>query len=221
MWFLYKHYQDKKVFYVGIGKIRNKNGIQKYYRAYEENKRNSAWHEVAKGGFTFEIVEESDDKKHILEREKYWIAHYGRRITGGQLVNVHPGGHIVQEDPIKKQKRLLGNNYKLGKLATVVTKMRISYGMKGNGNARGYRSPEAKINISRGRLGNKAKLGKYGNRNGDLINIETGMVFNNIHDINDFFFDGSIKSLLTLKTYIKDGLTYKGLTFYRNKKDAI
>ena len=113
MWFLYKHYQDKKVFYVGIGKARNKNGIQKYYRAYKENKRNSAWHEVAKGGFTFEIVEESDDKKYILEREKYWIAHYGRRITGGQLVNVHPGGHIVQEDPIKKQKRLIGNNYKL------------------------------------------------------------------------------------------------------------
>jgi len=218
MWFLYKHYQDKKVFYVGIGKARNKNGIQKYYRAYEENKRNSAWHEVAKGGFTFEIVEESDDKKYILEREKYWIAHYGRRITGGQLVNVHPGGHIVQEDPIKKQKRLLGNSYKLGKLASAVTKMRISYGMKGNGNARGYRSPEAKINISRGRLGNKARLGIYGNRSGDLVNIETGMVFNNIHDINDFFFDGSIKSLLTLKTYIKDGLTYKGLTFYRKKK---
>ena len=199
MWFLYKHYQDKKVFYVGIGKARNKNGIQKYYRAYKENKRNSAWHEVAKGGFTFEIVEESDDKKYILEREKYWIAHYGRRITGGQLVNVHPGGHIVQEDPIKKQKRLLGNSYKLGKLASAVTKMRISYGMKGNGNARGYRSPEAKINISRGRLGNKARLGIYGNRSGDLVNIETGMVFNNIHDINDFFFDGSIKSLLTLK----------------------
>jgi len=100
MWFLYKHYQNKKVFYVGIGKIRNKTGIQKYYRAYEELKRNAAWHEVAKEGFTFEIVEESEDKNHILEREKYWIAHYGRRIKGGQLVNVHPGGHMVQEDPI-------------------------------------------------------------------------------------------------------------------------
>ena len=221
MWFLYKHYQDKKVFYVGIGKARNKNGIQKYYRAYENAKRNAAWHEVAKTGFTFEIVEESEDKKHILEREKFWIAHYGRRVVGGQLVNVHPGGHIVQEDPIKKQKRLFGNTYKLGKLASTVTKMRISYSMKGNGNARGYRSYAAKINIAKGRIGNKAKLGKYGNRSGDLINIETGMIFNNIHDINDFFFDGSIKSLLTLKTYIKDGLTYKGLTFYRKKKDAI
>lgn len=221
MWFLYKHYQDKKVFYVGIGKIRNKTGIQKYYRAYEENNRNAAWHEVAKEGFTFQIVEESEDKKHILEREKYWIAHYGRRINGGQLVNVHPGGNIVTEDPIKRHKRLIGNKYKLGKLANAITKLKISYGMKGNYNARGYRSYAAKLNIAKGRIGNKARLGMYGNRSGDLLNIETGMIFNNVHDINDFFFDGSIKSLLTLKTYIKDGMTYKGLTFYRIKKDAI
>jgi len=221
MWFLYKHYQDKKVFYVGIGKIRNRIGIQKYYRAYEELKRNAAWHEVAKGGFKFEIVEENEDKKYILEREKYWIAHYGRRINGGQLVNVHPGGHMVQEDPIKRHNRLLGNTLRKGKLNSLITKAKISYKMIGNRNSIGYRSYAAKLNISRSRLGNKSKLGKYGNRIGYLVNIETGMIFDNIHDINDFFFDGSIKSLLTLKTYIKDGLTYKGLTFYRKKKDAI
>jgi len=42
---------------------------------------------MAKDGFRFEIVEESEDKKHIMEREKYWIAYYGRRLDGGQLAN--------------------------------------------------------------------------------------------------------------------------------------
>jgi hypothetical protein len=218
MWFLYKHYQDKKVFYVGIGKIRDKKGIKRYHRAYQELYRNDAWNEVAKEGFTFEIIEESEDKKHIMQREKYWIAHYGRRITGGQLVNIHPGGNIVNEDPIKKHNRLLGNKNRLGKLASAMTKLKISYKLKGNDYAKGYRSYATKLKIGLTKIGNKNKTGKYGNTSGDLLNIETGMIFNNVHDINDFFFDGSIKSLLTLKTYIKSQKTYKGLTFYRIKK---
>lgn len=217
MYFLYKHYKDKKVFYVGIGKCKNVNGISKYQRAYTDKNRNSAWNEMAKDGFTFEIVEESEDKKHILEREKYWIAHYGRRINGGQLVNLLPGGNYVFEDPIKKRNRMLGNKNRLGKKISEVTIEKLRYNLKGNKNASGYRSYATKLKYSILKIGNSNRKGKFRNIGGKLLNVETGLIFDNIHEINDFFFNGSVKTFLTLKTYISKEMTYKGLTFYRIK----
>lgn len=217
MYFLYKHYQNGKVFYVGIGKCKNHNGISKYHRAYSDKNRNSAWKEMAKDGFRFEIVEESEDKKYILEREKHWIAHYGRRLDGGQLVNILPGGNLVIEDPIKKRNRMLGNKNRLGKKFSEKTLAVLSYKSKGNKNAIGYRSYATKLKYSLAKMGNAYAKGNYSNKNGKLLNIETGLIFDNIHEINDFFFNGSVKTFLTLKTYIAKGMTYKGLTFYRIK----
>ncbi len=215
MYFLYKHYKDNKVFYVGIGKQRNNNGISKYHRAYDESKRSVAWKEIAKDGFRFEIVEESEDRKHIMEREKYWIKHYGRRIDGGKLVNILPGGNLVLEDPIKKRNRMIGNKNRLGKKFSEKSIALISYKSKGNKNAIGYRSYAAKLKYSFAKLGNTYAKGKFGNKSGKLLNVETGLIFDNIHEINDFFFNGSVKTFLTLKTYIAKGVTFKGLTFYR------
>lgn len=218
MYFLYKHYQNGKVFYVGIGKCRKHNGISKYHRAYTDKNRNSAWKELAKDGFTFEIVEHSESKKEIIEREKYWIAHYGRRISGGQLVNILPGGNLILEDPIKKHERLLGNKNRLGKKFSQLSKDKLSYRLKGNKNASGYRSYASKIKYKLAKLGNTYNRGKYKNLIGKLLNVETGLIFDNIHEINDFFFNGSVKTFLTLKTYIHLQKTYKSLTFYRIKK---
>jgi len=215
MYFLYKHYKDNKVFYVGIGKQRNNNGISKYHRAYDESKRSVAWKEIAKDGFRFEIVEESEDRKLIMDREKYWIKHYGRRIDGGELVNILPGGNLVLEDPIKKRNRMLGNKNRLGKKFSEKSIALISYKSRGNKNGSGYRSYAAKIKYSLAKLGNQYAKGKFGNKSGKLLNVETGLIFDNIHDINDFFFNGSVKTFLTLKTYIAEGVTFKGLTFYR------
>lgn len=217
MYFLYKHYKDNQVFYVGIGKCRKINGISKYQRAYDDHSRSAAWKEVAKDGFTFKIVEESDDKKHIMEREKYWIAHYGRRVDGGQLVNILPGGNLVLEDPIKKRNRLLGNKNRVGKKFTSESLLKMHYSLKGNKNASGYRSYATKLKNSLAKIGNDYRKGKYRNEAGKLLNIETGLIFDNIHEINDFFFNGSVKTFITLKTYIAKGMTYKGLTFYRIK----
>lgn len=217
MYFLYKHYKDNKVFYVGIGKQRKNNGISKYIRAYDENKRSIAWKEEAKDGFRFEIVEESNDKKYIMEREKYWIKLYGRRLDGGELVNILPGGNLVLEDPIKKRNRMLGNKNRLGKKFSEKSIALISYKSKGNKNAIGYRSYATKIKYSLAKMGNAYAKGKFCNKSGKLLNVETGLVFDNIHEINDFFFNGSVKTFLTLKTYIAKSMTYKGLTFYRIK----
>ena len=215
MYFLYKHYKDNQVFYVGIGKQRNNNGISKYLRAYDESKRSIAWKEMAKDGFRFEIVEESADKKFILEREKYWIAFYGRRLDGGKLVNILPGGNLVMEDPIKKRNRMLGNKNRLGKKFSEKTIKLISYKSKGNKNAIGYRNYAAKLKYRLAKMGNQYAKGNFRNKSGKLLNIETGLIFDNIHEINDFFFNGSVKTFLTLKTYISKGVTFKGLTFYR------
>lgn len=215
MYFLYKHFKDNKVFYVGIGKQRNNNGISKYIRAYDDSKRTVAWKEMAKDGFRFEIVEESVDKNHIMQREKYWIAFYGRRINGGQLVNILPGGNFVLEDPIKKRNRMLGNKIRLGKKFSEKSIKLISYKSLGNKRASTYRSYASKIKYSLSKIGNKYAKGSFRNKNGKLLNIETGLIFDNIHEINDFFFNGSVKTFLTLKTYIANGITFKGLTFYR------
>ena len=172
---------------------------------------------MAKDGFTFEIVEESENKKYIMEREKYWIAHYGRRVDGGQLVNILPGGNYVLEDPIKKRNRLLGNKIRAGKKFTAESILKVSYALKGNKNASGYRSYATKMKNRLSKIGNNYRKGKYRNEIGKLLNVETGLIFDNIHDINDFFFNGSVKTFLTLKTYISKEMTYKGLTFYRIK----
>jgi len=151
MYFLYKHYYDNKVFYVGIGKCRKNNGISKYHRAYDESKRSVAW----------------------------------------------------------KEKNRLGKKFSEKSIAL------ISYKSKGNKNAIGYRSYAAKLKYSFAKLGNTYAKGKFGNKSGKLLNVETGLIFDNIHEINDFFFNGSVKTFLTLKTYIAKGVTFKGLTFYR------
>lgn len=218
MYFIYKHYQDGKVFYVGMGKCKKVNGISKYKRAYDDKQRSESWKLIAKEGFTFEIVEESEDKKHIINREKYWIDYYGRRLTGGQLVNISPGGHYFVEDPIKKHTRMLGNKISLGRKMTNEVRQKMSLKKLNNKNATGYRSYATKINISLSKIGNSYRKGKYRNAKGQYLNLETGLIFDTIMDINRFFFDGSIKTLLTLKSYVYKNKTYKGLTFYRITK---
>lgn len=221
MYFLYKHYQNNEVFYVGIGKYRAKKGIGKYERAFSDKSRNKAWNEMAKNGYTFEIVEESEDKKHILQREKFWISHYGRRIEGGKLVNVLPGGNYVYEDPIKKRNRLLGNKLRLGAKLGYVSKAIISYKLKGNKNGIGYRKESYKNYRREVFKGNQLKKGIFGSKTTYWVNIETGFIFDTIQDINNFFFDGSIKTLVTLRAYLYHNKVYKGLSFIKSKKNAV
>jgi len=109
----------------------------------------------------------------------------------------------------------LGNKNRLGKKFTEATIERLRYKSIGNKNAIGYRSYATKVKYSLAKLGNAYAKGKYGNKSGKLLNVETGLIFDNIHEINDFFFNGSVKTFLTLKTYIAKGTTFKGLTFYR------
>ncbi len=57
--------------------------------------------------FTKEILESSDDKKYLFEREKYWIDFYNAN-NSKDFYNIAPGGKggnmLITEDSIKKHR---------------------------------------------------------------------------------------------------------------------
>lgn len=96
-YYLYRHIRlDKnEVFYVGIGtKTKSSHSSQTYKRAKHKNKRNPFWQNItSKTKWTVEIILESNEYDFIKEKEKEFIALYGRRDLGnGTLCNLTDGG---------------------------------------------------------------------------------------------------------------------------------
>lgn len=93
MSYLYRHIRlDKNVpFYIGIGTKKN------YSRAYEKVKRNRFWKSiVSKTDYEVEIILDDLTWEEACEKEKEFIALYGRKDLGtGTLCNLTDGGDLV------------------------------------------------------------------------------------------------------------------------------
>ena len=84
---LYRHIrQDKnEPFYIGIGESED--------RAYEKKGRTRAWKHIAKKGYDVEILFGDLNWEEACEKEREFIALYGRRDRKkGTLVNMTDGG---------------------------------------------------------------------------------------------------------------------------------
>ena len=84
---LYRHIRTDKntPFYIGIGETEN--------RAYDKKCRTKIWKNIAKKGYETEILFDDLTWEQACEKEKEFIALYGRRDLGtGTLVNLTDGG---------------------------------------------------------------------------------------------------------------------------------
>lgn len=113
---LYRHIRlDKnEVFYVGIG--------ESLKRAYHVKTRTSYWKKIAKKGYEVEVLFEDLTWEQACEKEKEFIALYGRKDLGtGTLVNLTDGGegtlNIIRSEEWKQERRkaMKGNQIWLGK----------------------------------------------------------------------------------------------------------
>jgi hypothetical protein len=77
--------EDGEIFYVGMGQGR---------RAYTKSKRNKFWQLIVEThGLEVFIIESGLSREEASNREKFWIAFYGRRDKhSGTLVNLTSGG---------------------------------------------------------------------------------------------------------------------------------
>lgn len=111
-YYLYRHIRlDKnEVFYVGIGTKKRKGNVEHIYRrAFAVDSRNKYWTNITnKSEYLVEIVLESNDVLFMKEKEKEFIALYGRKdLDKGTLCNLTDGGEgthglIVSEETRKK-----------------------------------------------------------------------------------------------------------------------
>lgn len=84
---VYRHIRKDKnePFYIGIGKFES--------RAYETKGRTVAWKNIAKKGYEIEILFDNLNWEEACEKEKEFIALYGRKdIDTGILINMTEGG---------------------------------------------------------------------------------------------------------------------------------
>lgn len=125
MYYVYLHItKDTGIpFYVGKGKDR---------RAYSKQARSKHWHNtVLKSGYTIEFIETNLSHEEAVEKEIFWIIHFGRKDLGkGTLVNFTDGGEgtagrlmnektkkIISEcnrnrPPSEIQKKIIGSLFK-------------------------------------------------------------------------------------------------------------
>ena len=111
-YFVYRHIREDKnePFYIGIGTYtKHKN----YGRATTTSHRNHLWNEVfSNTTHRVEIIFEAETYKEVHDKEKEFIAIYGRQNKGtGTLVNLNNGGqglkdYIVSDATKAKEKQL-------------------------------------------------------------------------------------------------------------------
>ncbi|NBU34555.1 hypothetical protein EB118_19915 [bacterium] len=152
---LYRHIRlDKnEPFYIGIGKTEK--------RAYSNKIRNKHWHNIVnKTGYKVQIMFDDLTWDEACEKEKEFIALYGRKEFGGMLCNMTDGGEGVIN--MSKETRQKLSEFNKGKTHSAETLAKISAASKGenNPNFGKIHSTETKAKISAAGKGNKRNLGK-------------------------------------------------------------
>jgi hypothetical protein len=104
MAFVYSHTSDitGAIFYIGIGSKDN------FKRAYEKHKRSSIWSEIAKSGYSINIIRNGISWEDACKIEIDLIRYYGRLdLKTGTLCNRTGGGQgaygiVISEETRKK-----------------------------------------------------------------------------------------------------------------------
>jgi len=169
-YYLYRHIRlDKNnIFYIGIGgKEANKGG---YYRANRISNRNKIWNAIYKGcgqNIQVDIVLESDSWEFIKEKEREFIAIYGRKNNNtGVLSNMTDGG-----------------DGSVGAVYTEERRKRQSVALKKSPhNLKGKKLPDWwKDKIRQTKIGDKNPMfGKKSHLSKVVIDIETGVEYSSI-----------------------------------------
>lgn len=137
--YLYRHIRidTNEIFYVGIGTKYFKNtGSKIYQRAFTTHNRSMFWKNIMlKTKWFAEILLESDDYEFIKQKEKEFIALYGRRDLGtGTLCNLTDGGEGVANRVLTEELRLKYRNGNKGKRMSEKNKKQMSLSKMGLGN---------------------------------------------------------------------------------------
>lgn len=129
MAYLYRHIRlDKnEPFYIGIGSDKN------YHRSKESHSRNKHWINISKNGFEVEILLDDLTWKQACEKEKEFIALYGRSdLNKGTLCNMTDGGEGAVNRIFSKEHREKIRQSKLGIKRSAETIEKMSIGRKGH-----------------------------------------------------------------------------------------
>lgn len=140
--YLYRHIRlDKnEPFYIGIGTKPKGATLSEYSRSKMTCNRKSMWKNIVNNtDYEIEVLLESDNYEFIKEKEKEFIALYGRRDLGtGTLVNHTDGGEGTKgwipseetRDKIRKKhsgNRVGAKNHNAKKVINTITKEIFSY----------------------------------------------------------------------------------------------
>lgn len=142
---LYRHIRKdtNTPFYVGIGVSTQ--------RAYSKTHRNAHWKSiVAKSDYRIDILFDEIEYEEAKEKEREFIALYGRKEDGGYLCNITLGGDGVLGIKHTKEARLKMGAPNKGKTLSDWHKQRISEFWKGK-----PLSEETKKKMSESALGEK------------------------------------------------------------------
>lgn len=160
VYYIYLHItNDGIVFYVGKGTDEG----NLIFERSKHTQRTKFWKNVAKKGYTIEIVEVFDSEKEAFDKERELIKKYGRRDLGmGTLVNLTDGGEGMENPSEETRKKLSEShtgekNHKFNKPTPKDTREKISNTLFGR-----KLPKETRIKMSESRTGDKHPMfGKH------------------------------------------------------------
>lgn len=179
MAYLYRHIRlDKnEPFYIGIGSNKA--------RCYTNKTRNNYWHNIInKSEYRVDIIFDNLSLEEAKEKEKEFIALYGKKSNGGTLVNLTDGGdgcwgYKATEKQIQERiKRMTENNHFKGKKHSPETleKMRL-----------------AKLGVKRPKEGYIKRAEKMKNYVGfkhwnskPVLDVETGVYYGSVKEASEY-----------------------------------
>jgi group I intron endonuclease len=189
MHYVYRHIRldTGQPFYIGMGKDPD------FKRAYSKRNRNNYWHNIVKSaGYRVEILLDNLFFEEACDKEKEFIALYGRGSTG-LLCNITEGGMGLKnptEETLKKisLSKLGSSNPQFGKKWTLDKREKMKARMSGKNNPNYGKSlsDAQKKQISVAQQGrqksNTEKEAIYSKIRIQVIDLETGIFYSSINE---------------------------------------